>query len=273
MMRRRFVDCPAGQVHLWSHPGRGVPVLMLHAAPGSARMLGPLQTRLHAPSIALDLPGMGDSDPLHERDDKREAEIDDYVDVVFATMDALELEVCDLYGTLSGVRVALGLARRGSDGRCVRVRRVVLDGIGVPKPDELKGLLAHYAPEFVPDINGTQLMDVFMMCRDQYLFYPWNTRDAAHRRPTGLPTPMQLHTKVMEALKSAAGFRPLIRAAFRYPVGEALTTLSQPALISADGALFRPDYPVLTEPPSEPISATEENLARRAAQINQFLAA
>jgi pimeloyl-ACP methyl ester carboxylesterase len=269
-MRRRFLDFSHGQLHAREHanPGGGVPLLMLHAAPGSALMLARLQQRITVPSItiAIDLPGMGESDAL-KPSQGREPEIADYTDAVASALD--DLSVMDVYGTLSGVRVALELAHRLPS----RVRRVVLDGVGIPKPEQLPELLADYAPAFSPDINGSQFQSTFLLCRDQYLFYPWYARDTEHRRPNGLPGADALHTKTMESLKSAQGFRPLIRAAFRYDVATQLKTLVQPALISADGSAMRPDYPLLSEPPQEPLTATEDNLVKRAAQINAFLSA
>jgi hypothetical protein len=119
-------------------------------------------------------------------------------------------------------------------------------------------LLEHYAPTFTPDINGTHLQTTFLLCRDQYLFYPWHARDTEHRRTTGLRTALALHIKTMESLKSGAGFRPLIRplirAAFRYDVAAALSLLKLPALISADGSAVRADLPVIEFPPAEPFT-------------------
>jgi hypothetical protein len=111
-------------------------------------------------------------------------------------------------------------------------------------------LLEHYAPTFAPDINGTHSQTTFLLCRNQYLFYPWHARDTEHRRTTGLRTALALHIKTMESLKSGAGFRPLIRAAFRYDVAAALASLKLPALISADGSAVRADLPVIEFPPA-----------------------
>ncbi|MFN7221345.1 MAG: alpha/beta fold hydrolase [Burkholderiales bacterium] len=265
-IQRAFVNVPTGQIHVRSREGAaGVPLVMLHAAPGSALMLAKLQTQIDATSYAFDLPGMGDSDALAQQD--AEPTIADFTRPISAAIDALKLQQYDVYGTLSGVRVALELARTDK-----RVRRVVLDGIGVPKPEQLEELLDTYAPPFQADINGNHLLNTFLLCRDQYLFYPWYARDAEHRRPNGLPDAATLHIKVMEALKSAPAFRPLIRAAFRYDCAAALAALTQPALISADGASVRPDLPVLEFPPAEPLTCPEPLLMQRAARINAFLA-
>lgn len=269
-MKRSFVDTAFGQLHVRMRDVAGsTPLVMLHAAPGSALMLAKLQARLNMTSYAFDLPGMGDSDALAQQDAEPTTEptIADFTRPIRAAIDALKLQQYDVYGTLSGVRVALELARTDK-----RVRRVVLDGIGIPKPEQLDELLETYAPPFQADINGNHLLNTFLLCRDQYLFYPWYARDAEHRRPNGLPDAVTLHTKVMEALKSAAAFRPLIRAAFRYDCTAALAALTQSALISADGSAVRPDLPVLEFPPAEPLTCPEPLLMQRAARINAFLA-
>ena len=266
-MHRTFLKFSHGQLHAREHGEGGVPLIMLHAAPGSALMLAPLQTRFSQHSIAIDLCGMGDSDPLPNLT-KSEPEIADYANAVEGALAPLKLAHVDIYGTLSGVRVALELAARAK----LNVRKLVLDGIGIPKPEQLPELLEHYAPTFTPDINGTHLQTTFLLCRDQYLFYPWHARDAEHRRPTGLPTAEALHVKTMESLKSGAGFRPLIRAAFRYDVAGALARLKQPALISADGSAVRADLPVIEFPPAEPLTCAPDLLDQRAARMMEFLA-
>ncbi len=265
-MRRLFLDSPIGQLHVREHGVGGIPILMLHAAPGSALMLSRLQEKFPQRTWAIDLPGMGDSAPMPAAN--TEPTIADYTDVIANALLGADFGLFDIYGTLSGVRIALELASRSN----MQVRRVILDGNGIPKPEQLPELLEHYAPPFVPDINGNHLLNTFQLCRDQYLFYPWYARDAEHRRPNGLPSADTLHTKTMESLKSAATFRPLIRAAFRYDVEAKLKALKQPALISADGAAIRPDLPVLEFPPVEPLTCPEDLLQNRAEKIQSFLA-
>lgn len=265
-MRRLFMDSPIGQLHVREHGNGGVPLLMLHAAPGSALMLSRLQEKFQQRTLAFDLPGMGDSAPLPKS--STEPTIADYTDAIIGALNNANIDGIDVYGTLSGVRIALDMAtRQGS-----KVRRVVLDGIGIPKAEKLPELLEQYAPVFTPDINGNHLLNTFLLCRDQYLFYPWYARDTEHRRPNDLPSAEALHTKTMESLKSAAAFRPLIRAAFRDNVEARLKLLIQPALISADGSAIRPDLPVLDFPPVEPLTCAAELLEKRVAQIAGFLA-
>lgn len=270
-LRRRFVDLPHGQLHYWHGGLTGlgsarVPLLMLHAAPGSARILLPLAEALasHREVIALDLPGMGDSEPLPI---SGEPEISDYTAIVQAALAVLGVSRCDVYGTLSGSRVALDLAR----GSLPHVRALVLDGIGIPKPEQLPELLQRYVPALEPDWYGGQFQKVWHLVRDQYLYYPWYARDRAHRRDVDLPSPRQLHLKAMEVLKSAHGFGPLVRAAFRYPVESVLRGLKLPMLLSADGHGLVNGAELLSQAAAEPINASPEALEARAVHIHHFL--
>jgi pimeloyl-ACP methyl ester carboxylesterase len=210
---------------------------------------------------------MGDSAELAPLD--HEATIADFTAPIAEMANALWPTGFDVYGTLSGARVALELANQSGS----LVRRVVLDGIGVPKAEQLPALLERYAPAFAPDINGAHFLNTFQLCRDQYLFYPWYERDVEHRRPTGLPSAGALHTKTMESLKSAGAFRPLIRAAFQYDVEAALRALQQKALASTDAVAIRPDIEVLEFPPVEPLTCPNDLLDQRAARIGAFLSA
>ena len=93
-------------------------------------------------------------------------------------------------------------------------------------------------------------------------------KKAAASKPNLL---VKLTQNKMESLKSGAGFRPLIRAAFRYDMTAALTALKQPALISADGSVIRADLPVIEFPPAEPLTCAPDLLDKRANKISAFL--
>lgn len=117
-MKRRYVDVPYGQVHV-AEAGEGSPVVLLHQTPRSwdefAEVLSILGRRRWA--IAVDLPGMGASDPHPDG-----ASIEAYADGVLAAVDALDVEAFDLVGHHTGGVVAVEIAARVPE----RVRRLVL---------------------------------------------------------------------------------------------------------------------------------------------------
>lgn len=207
-IRRGFADVPGGQVH-YREAGRGLgrPLVLIHASPGSSLMLAPLiaafgRTR-HV--IAPDTAGNGDSAvALPESPD-----IGVFTRHHLAALDALGIARFDLYGTHTGASIAAEIAIAAPD----RVRRLILDGVGMYTPEEQAEMLARYAPAMRPDLHAQHLMWAWHFVRDTYMFWPWYHTDAAHRRPLGLPSAETLHEKVVEVLKALTSYHKSYRAA------------------------------------------------------------
>lgn len=236
-VRRAFVDVEHGQAHLRragaERDGRR-PLVMLHASPGSSKQLERLiagfgETRL---AVAPDMPGNGDSTPLPET----VPTIFDLAAATVSAIDRLGLERFDLYGSHTGASLAMEIAI----ARPARVGRLILDGMGLYSEAEQADILANYAPEVAPDLNGSYLMWAWHFCRDQYLFWPWFRRDAGHARENGLPEPRVLHERLVEVLKALGTYHRTYRAAFRHPKRERLPLITVPTLAVAgrDDMLF-----------------------------------
>lgn len=229
MIRRGFIDVPGGQVHFRTAGDGGVPLVMLHASPGSARQLEALIVPLAARRrvIALDTRGNGDSTPLAIE----QPTIFDFAAATIEALDALGIARCDLYGTHTGASIAMevALARPGL------VRRLVLDGMGLYAPAEQEELLRTYAPAMKPDLEARHLMWAWHFCRDQFVFWPWFKREAGHVRPVGLPGADALHEMVLEVLKGLRSYHQSYRAAFRHPKRERLAMLRVPTLACCPG--------------------------------------
>jgi pimeloyl-ACP methyl ester carboxylesterase len=211
MLRRCFVDVPGGQVHL-REAGRGLgrPLVLIHASPGSSLMLAPLIEAFGATRhvIAPDTAGNGDSAvAMPEAPD-----ISLFAATHLAALDALGVETFDLYGTHTGASIAAEIALRAPG----RVRRLILDGVGLYTAEEQAEMLARYAPAMQPDLQAQYLMWAWHFVRDTYVFWPWYATDAAHRRPLGLPPAAALHEKLVEVLKALTTYHKSYRAAFAY---------------------------------------------------------
>ena len=227
-MRRRFADLAWGQIHyLDAGSGGPAPLLMLHGGASNGRALQPLGSALAAGRrvILPDVPGCGDSDPLPIA----APAIEDFAAALVGFIDTLGLARVDLHGGHLGARIAMAtaLAHPG------RVRRVILDGMGFYDDASRAAMLAEVAPEIVPDADGLYLFRAFQMCRDYFLFFPWFRRDAASRRPTGLPAAGAIHTKLMEVLKNGRSYPLPYRAALVYPTEAKLPLLRHPTLLAA----------------------------------------
>jgi pimeloyl-ACP methyl ester carboxylesterase len=226
VIRRRFFDLDGRQLHYRCVQGDGVPIVLLHMLPGSARQLARLMTGLEGHTMyAPDMAGLGDSD-VHPA---AEPKIADYAADVLSLIDGLSLREVDLYGTHTGSCIALELAHLAAP----RVRRIVLDGAALFEPEEAARYAADYPPRFAADINGAHLLYAHNFCRDLFLFWPWYERTAAASRRAGLPPAADLHVFVMEVLKGMDGYSAAYQAAFGYDMAQALARISHPTLCIA----------------------------------------
>ncbi|MBM3502866.1 MAG: alpha/beta hydrolase [Alphaproteobacteria bacterium] len=224
---RNFVRIKEGQVHFRSAGNlkSGRPLVMIHASPASAYNLIPLMNAIgnKRPLYAPDTLGNGDSC-------KAQVEVPDmayYADAVNRQLDALGLGEVDVYGTHTGGSIAMELGIQQPK----RVRRVVIDGIGLYTDEEKKDMLANYTPEIKPDAFGSQFNWAWHFVRDQSFFFPWYKRDVEHQRSNGLASPEQMHAVVMEVLKSITTYHHGYRASFRYPKKDRLPLITQPVLM------------------------------------------
>jgi pimeloyl-ACP methyl ester carboxylesterase len=221
---RGFVDVSHGQVHYRRAGASGPPLVMLHASPGSSRQLEPLMAafgrtrRVWAP----DTLGNGDSSPPREA----QPTIETLAAGAIEALDGLGLDQVDLYGSHTGASIAATIALMQPK----RVRRLVLDGVGLYAPEEQAEILAGYLPDVPVDHQGLHVLWAWQFCRDTYLFWPWFRHDKAGVRDVGLPSPEALHAKFVEVVKAYGSFRASYRAAFLFDKRARLPLLSVPTL-------------------------------------------
>ncbi|EPX85103.1 alpha/beta fold hydrolase [Salipiger mucosus] len=226
-IRRGFAETGDRQIHYrTAGPEADVPLVAIHQSPGSSKQLEGLMGELAARGrrvIAPDTPGNGDSEAL----DLPEPGIPDLAEAAFAAIDTLAPGTFDLYGSHTGASIAMEIAIAHPE----RVRRIVIDGMGLYSGGLQSEVLDRYAREIAPDAEATHLMKVWHFCRDQHLFWPYYNRTAAGRLPDGLPDDDYMHDFTVEVLKALRTYHLSYRAAFRHPKRERLPLLSQPALV------------------------------------------
>ena len=230
---RRFVDTPSGQVHVRVF-GRATnlpALLLLHPSPGSAASYESVGVEFARDRlvIAPDMIGNGlSAKPSHDA----HRTIDMYADDAAAVLDALGVEVCDVWGTHTGTLVGMELALRHS----ARVRALGVDGITLFDDGETADVLANYLPPFELDDYGAHLTRAWGMRHDMSLFWPWYRHDGHGVRGLGATDPAALHAITVELLRSGPTFRLAYLAAFRYPTRERLPLVSVPMLLGASPA-------------------------------------
>lgn len=270
MIRRGFIDVADGQVHFRTAGAGGVPLVMFHASPGSAKQLEALMMPLAASRtvIALDTRGNGDSTPLA----KAQPTIFDFATAALEAIDAHGLGTIDLYGTHTGASIAMEVAL----AQPKRVRRLVLDGMGLYAPSEQEELLRTYAPAVAPDLEARHVMWAWHFCRDQFVFWPWFKRQAGNVRTVGLPPAEALHEMVVEVLKAVTSYHQSYRAAFRHPKRERLALLRTRTLACCGrNDMLRPHLEEMarTVPGAEMAELTDNSTDAECAESARIIAA
>jgi hypothetical protein len=114
-----------------------------------------------------------------------------------------------------------------------RVRRLILESMGLWSAQRQAEYLAKNSPVVEPDMIGSQFNWAWHYCRDQQLFWPWFERSAANRRSVGLPPAQSLHDLTLEVLKSLGSYHMSYRAAAKHPKRERLPLLRVKTLVAS----------------------------------------
>jgi pimeloyl-ACP methyl ester carboxylesterase len=149
-----------------------------------------------------------------------------FADTMCRTMDSLGIETCDLWGSMTGAHCGIEVALMRPD----RIRVLYIEALFEYDEATEKAMHDGHAPKAVIDQIGSQFNFFWHLARDQHLFFPWFTRDAAHARNQGLPTARQLHDKTVELLKVADTYHVALNAAVRHKSGERLKDVTVPVI-------------------------------------------
>lgn len=207
VLQRGYVDHGGGQIFVRRREGTGRPLLLLHGDMESSALLASLMAAMAPgrPLIALDLPGLGDSDPLPSG-----ADLTAYRDAVEQVLRRLGAAQFDLYARELATPLALALAQALPQA----VGTIVLDQPVLVSPEERTDLLANYTPALAPGWDGAHLMTAWHRLRDRALFWPWYRRDRTGVRwvdPALDAAELQL--RLIETLKNPQSHGDFARAA------------------------------------------------------------
>jgi pimeloyl-ACP methyl ester carboxylesterase len=233
-IERCFVDALGTSLHVrWS--GHGVPLLLIHQSPTSARVL---EDRLRAFGdgylcIAPDIPGMGQSGTIAEP----VPSIEVLARYFLALLDQLGIARALVYGAHTGALIATEMARV----QPVRVAGLLLDGYPIYTEEEAAQRLANYFPPLTAGWDGAHLLWLWHRYREQFLYWPWNTKSATTRASRGIPDVAHLQAGVAEMARTNETYPSCYRAAFTYNAMAALADLGVEAhfLVSDTDSLSR----------------------------------
>jgi pimeloyl-ACP methyl ester carboxylesterase len=222
--RQVYVDLVHGQIRVRLHGRGGVPLLMLHDAPGGSCAMRPLTEAIGGErlTIAADLPGLGESHPLPY------PSLGSYVTALVELLEQLECGPVDIFAEGLGTCFAIALAAHHPQ----LVRRLALDGLPMVRSRERRLYARYYCPPLVPDRHGTHLLRIWQQMRDAEASWPWfdRTAQAARRHDPDLD-PERMHANLVEVMKRLPSYGDAARTALEAAVREILRGIQQPVLL------------------------------------------
>lgn len=226
-IRRTFITLGDRQVHA-RHAGTGDPVILIHQSPTSGRTLD-AQTeafgRAGFAAIAIDIPGLGRSDPLR----LAQPEIEDQAFALRELLDAIGLQRVAFYGSHTGALICAEFAARWPE----RASVILVDGYPIYTPGERERRVANYFPPFEMRWDGGHLLWLWYRYREQYLFWPWNVPGESTQARCDVPDPVFLHEGVVDMLRAGNAYRTPYAAAFRCKSDDLLRRLRVPTYFLA----------------------------------------
>lgn len=264
---RGYVDLPHGQM-LVRRQGCGArrPVLLLHETPGSSLQVRPLMQELAGDRtvIAVDLPGLGDSDPLPNPDAASHAQ------ALLGVLDRLDLDSIDVIAEFTAAPLALELARSAPN----RVNRLVLDGVFLLGASERRALSKYYCPAVRPSWDGSHLLSLWHRLRDQELNWPWydGAVSSIRRREPEMGAE-RLQSMLLDVMKRIDHYGDACLAAIEYPMKDMLSEVRQPVLLAqaADDIRYQWTRKVARRLTASTTGARAASVAERARAWAAFL--
>ncbi len=224
---RHFVTIGHRQVH-YRRAGDGPTLLMLHASLNTSAtfvpLMGPLANEFTV--IAMDTPGYGLSDILSPE----EPEIEDYADGVIAFLDALGLNRVALYGMLTGTMIGVDLASRYPE----RFSAVILNTMLVHTDAELAEFVERFTPPMPLRADGLHIVQAWDLMRRNAIAYPWFKPGPGTRFNLPLPSPEELHLRLMNCLSAGTQYGWGAKAAFRYLRRASIAGIRAPTVFLSD---------------------------------------
>lgn len=225
MFRRSFLRVGDRQVH-YRTAGSGPPVVMLHPSPLSSQAVLPVATEIarHCQVFALDTPGYGLSESLPEKP----ASLEPFLQPLAATLDALGIQRCCLYGAATGAQIGLEFAASHPQ----RVALLVMDTAGHIPAAVCERLVDGYFPDVSPRHDGAHLMTLWGLVRDLGVFFPWNDLRQQARIPRDLPPAAALQVMLLDYLRAGSRYDWAYRPAFYNERAERVLRCRVPAILT-----------------------------------------
>lgn len=207
--------------------GRGPALVLLHASPVSSKVFEPMM-RFYAQrytTFAFDTPGNGLSGPLPNDD----PDIADYANAQADVLEALGVEKCLIYGRHTGASIAVEMANGHPD----RIAMAMTDGYPVFTEEQRKAYLSGYLEDLPVTPDGSHLTWMWARYRDQFLFWPWNKREAGNRADCDMPDIDFIQNGVVALMEAGNNYKAPYRAVFKHEALETLASVDRPVCLAS----------------------------------------
>lgn len=210
VLASRFVELPAGRLHVRSAAGHGAdngsrPIVVLPEIGGSVIGLDGMLRGLagRQPLCAIDLPGCGESERCGA------GSTADIARILGQVLDALGIREIDVVAI--GTAAPIGLALHDARGVATSPA-VLIDPILSPGGD-VAAFARALVPDLTPDSAGSHLLRGWMHLRDRALYFPWHDRSPAAQLPLGrIARPVERHRALLDLLKAREAHAALLAA-------------------------------------------------------------
>lgn len=271
--RNAYASLPGDlQLHFsCSGQGAGRPIVLLPEQPGSAVVLRDLATKLaeHRVVYCIDLPGIGESDPLSVSGSAPSST--DFGATLRAFIDSQGVAEVDVFAAFTAAPLALEWARQDS-----RVRHVVLDGVPLKPARAAPDFEASYCPPLRAQRDGSHWLAIWHQLRDQYLAWPWHDGSAAAARRTQTPPDTDVHhANVVEVGRQLEHYGDAARAAWRVSSARGFEGVAVPVEVWLDvgDVRVRAAVEVIGTWPGVSRTARPCNVGEQAQRIEAFTSA
>jgi pimeloyl-ACP methyl ester carboxylesterase len=228
----RFVDTRGGRMHVADTAQHnmyaGAPLLLLHSTPRSFRQFLPLSGWL-PPEIRLIAPdtlGFGNSAPLPAN-----ASIENLADCLVDALDALDVDIVDVYGFHTGNKLAAALATRHKE----RVRHVILAGqthsLIIEKERRDQAILGIVQKYFAGEKDHAQALQRRWAADFALLAGVWLDPKIMSDDFLPLEKTLAAERYVADFILARHSIVPIYRANFAFDFGAAISAIQAPTLI------------------------------------------
>lgn len=207
-------------------------LLLIPEIPGGTAAWALLLDAMRTKAIAIDLPGLGESDAA----DGFVPDVEAWAACLLAALDAAGVGQIGIFAHRGGCAVAVALAALAP----ARVAGVVLSSPPAVAAEQRTRLIDSYAPEIEPTWDGSHLLRVWHHLRDQEFWWPWfDQKQAAALHTDPAVSPDTLTIRALACLRQPQRYRPAWQVVWRYDLLGALAALPVPVRVGvSEGDAF-----------------------------------